>query len=97
VIHGASETFSMKELAGAIHRGPGKKGEASGIALEEATRILPYAAALYRNTAVSGEMARKTLGWKPVGPSYLEEVEQELRVPRIYKGSRRPLTGYRRT
>jgi nucleoside-diphosphate-sugar epimerase len=89
LIHAASEVFSMKELAGAIHRGMGKPGEASGISLEHAKRILPYAAALCGNMAVSGDMARRTLGWKPAGPSYLEEVEQEVRAPRIYRGSPR--------
>ena len=88
LIHAASEMFSMKELAGAIHRGMGKSGEASGISLEDAQRILPYAATLCGNMAVSGEMARRTLGWKPAGPSYLGEVEQEVRAPRIFKGSR---------
>jgi nucleoside-diphosphate-sugar epimerase len=91
VIHGASETFSMKELAGAIHRGLGKKGEATGITLEEATGILPYAAALCHNSAVSGDMARQMLGWKPAGLSYLEDVEREMRTPRIVHGSRHPI------
>ncbi len=88
VIHAAAETFSMKELAGAIQRGMGKPGEPRGISLEQATAMLHYAPALCRNEAISGEMAKRTLGWKPAGPSYLEEAEQETRAPRIFKGSR---------
>ena len=87
VIHAAAETFSMRDLASAIHRGMGRRGAPCGISLEEAAQIVPCAAALCRNLAISGEMARTSFGWNPIGPPFLQAVEQEVRAPRIFHAS----------
>jgi nucleoside-diphosphate-sugar epimerase len=62
ILHAASENFSVKELAMAIHRGLGFKGEPSSLLLSEARRFSPIADALTRSHALSGELAQ-TLGW----------------------------------
>jgi nucleoside-diphosphate-sugar epimerase len=76
VFHGASETVSMRDLAGAIHRGFGFRGEPSGISLEEASRLTPGAHGLTGNVAISGDLARRALGWQPVH-GILKQVEAQ--------------------
>ena len=75
ILHAASENFSVKELAMAIHRGLGFKGEPSSLPLSEARRFSPIADALTRSHTLSGELAR-TLGWHPSRDSILKEIEQ---------------------
>ena len=75
ILHAASENFSMKELAAAIHRGLGFKGEPSSLSLKEARRFTPIADRLIYSHALSGDLAR-TLGWRPSRDSILKEVEQ---------------------
>jgi hypothetical protein len=75
ILHAASENFSVKELATAIHRGLGFKGEPSSLRFSEARRFSPIADALTRSHALSGELAR-TLGWHPSRDSILKEIEQ---------------------
>src|SRR5437667_9080028 len=52
ILHGASENFSMKELATTIHRAMGFKGEPSSLSLEQARRFSPIADALIRSHAL---------------------------------------------
>lgn len=80
LIHAASETFSMRDLAEAIQCRLGFTDGASGISFDEAARLTPVAAALCRNMAISGEMAKRELGWRPVGPSLLNEVRESKSV-----------------
>jgi nucleoside-diphosphate-sugar epimerase len=88
LVHAASETFSMRELAEAIQRRLGFTSSAVGIPFEEAVRLTPVAAALCRNMAISGEMAQRELGWRPVGPSLLDEVKESGQASQSSK--RRP-------
>jgi nucleoside-diphosphate-sugar epimerase len=80
LVHAASETFSMRDLAEAIQSKLGFTNGASGISFDEAARLTPVAAALCRNMAISGEMAKRELGWRPVGPSLLNEVRESKPV-----------------
>ena len=75
ILHGASENVATKQLAEAIHRGMGFKGDPSSLSLEEARRYIPIADALTRSHALSGDLAR-TLGWRPFRGSILNEVER---------------------
>lgn len=75
ILHGASENVSMQELAAAVHRGLGYKGEPSSLPFSEARRLSPIADTLTHNHAMSGDRAR-ALGWKPSRESILIEVEQ---------------------
>jgi nucleoside-diphosphate-sugar epimerase len=77
LIHAASETFSMRDLAGAIHRGLGLAGEPSGISLEEAKRLTPAASRMCCNWALSGELAKRRLAWRPIRKSILNEIEKQ--------------------
>ena len=79
ILHAASENFSMKELAAAINRGLGFKGEPSSLSLKEARRFSPIADNLTRSHALSGDLAR-TLGWKPSRDSIMKEVEHDAFV-----------------
>jgi nucleoside-diphosphate-sugar epimerase len=76
ILHGASENFSMIELATAIHRGLGYKGEPSSLSLKDAQRFSPIAYNLTLSHALSGDLAR-TLGWKPSRDSIMKEIEQD--------------------
>lgn len=77
ILHGASENFSMKELAMTIHRSMGFKGEPSSLSLEQARRFSPIADALMRSHALSGGLAR-SLGWRPSRCSIMKDVEQRV-------------------
>ena len=77
ILHAASENFLIKELAAAIHRGLGFKGEPSSLSLKEARRFTPIADRLTYSHALSGDLAR-TLGWRPSGDSILKEIEQRV-------------------
>jgi nucleoside-diphosphate-sugar epimerase len=90
ILHGASENFSMKELATTIHKSMGFKGEPSSLSIEQARRFSPMADALIRSHALSGDLAR-SLGWQPSRSSIMKDVEQgvsenvfvsRLRLPR---------------
>lgn len=75
VLNGVRENVTTKQLAGAIHRGMGFKGDPSSLSLEEARRYIPIADQLTRSHALSGDLAR-TLGWRPSQGSILKDVEQ---------------------
>jgi nucleoside-diphosphate-sugar epimerase len=77
LLHAAAETFTQRELADAIHRGCGFRGEPSSISFEEAQRLTPVAKALRRNHSMSGDAAR-ALGWHPSRPSLLEQIHDDL-------------------
>lgn len=91
LIHAASETFSMRELAEAIQCRLGFTNGASGISFDDAARLTPVAAALCRNMAISGEMAKRELGWRPVGQSLLDEVKESKPVSQGIRRSRSSL------
>ena len=74
LVHAASETFSMRELANAIHCSMGLTGSAVGIPYAEALKLTRAAPSLCRSTAISGAMAQRELGWRPAGTSLLDEV-----------------------
>jgi nucleoside-diphosphate-sugar epimerase len=76
IVHAASENVLMKQVAVAIHRGFGFKGEPSSLTLSEARRFSPIADSLVRSHALSGDLAKHLLGWKPRGDSILKEVER---------------------
>jgi len=80
LVHAASETFSMRELAQAIHCSMGLKGSAVGIPYEEAVKLTRAAASLCRSKAISGAMAQRELGWRPAGTSLLDEVRESDRA-----------------
>ena len=80
LVHAASETFSMRELAEAIQCSMGLTGSPVGIPYEEAAKLTRAAAALCRSTAISGAMAQRELGWRPAGTSLLDEVRESDRA-----------------
>ena len=82
LVHASSETFSMKQLASVIHFGLGLKGEPSSMSLEEAKRFSPIAENLTRNSAISSDLAKRTLGWRPSRDSILKLVENQAYVSR---------------
>jgi nucleoside-diphosphate-sugar epimerase len=77
LLHAAAEAFTQRELADAIHRGCGFRGEPTSISFEEAQRLTPVAKALRRNHSMSGDAAR-ALGWQPSRPSLLEQIYDDL-------------------
>jgi hypothetical protein len=79
ILHAASENFSMKELAAAIHRGLGYKGEPSSLSLKDAQRFSPIAYNLRLSHALSVDLAR-SLGWRPSRDSILKEIEHDSLV-----------------
>jgi hypothetical protein len=87
LLHAANESFSMKEVATVIHRGLGLKGEPSSLPLKEARRFSPIADNLVRNSAISGEIAKRNLGWSPVHDSLLKTIEHQAFVSRREIGS----------
>jgi len=72
----------MKQLAQVIHRGLDLEGEPQTITLKEAKQYSPIAEGLARNSAMSGDLAKQTLGWSPCQKSILKEVEYQARVSR---------------
>jgi len=86
LLHAASETFSMRTLAEAIHHGLGIKGEPSSLTLDEARRFSPIAENLTRNSAISGDLAKRTLGWNPNRDSLLKQIEHQARLSRLELG-----------
>ena len=79
VIHGAAETVSIREVAAAIHRGMGFPGEPAGITLAEAQHytIARAARGLCRSHAISGDFAKRALGWRPTRRSILDAVAEK--------------------
>lgn len=91
ILHGASENFSMKELATTIHMSMGFKGEPSSLSLEQARRFSPIADALIRSHALSGDFAR-SLGWQPSRNSIMKDVEQRVSESVLVSRLRLPRT-----
>jgi nucleoside-diphosphate-sugar epimerase len=81
LVHAASETFSMRELAEAIQCSMGLTGSPVGIPYEEALKLTRAAPSLCRSRAISGAMAQRELGWRPVGTSLLDEVRESDQAP----------------
>jgi hypothetical protein len=75
VVHAASETFTMRDVAEVVQREIGCPGEPVSLSLAEALQFCPVAKALCQSHAISSEMAKKELDWKPSGVSILREVE----------------------
>jgi nucleoside-diphosphate-sugar epimerase len=91
ILHAATENFSMKELAEAIHRGLGLTGEASSVSLKDARRFVPAAERLTLSHALSCDYAR-TLGWNPSRDSIMKEVEQIAREDAFVSRLKMPRT-----
>jgi len=75
LVHAAAESITMRDVADVVQREIGRAGEPVGISLSEALQFCPVAKALCQSHAISSEMAKKELGWKPSGESILREVE----------------------
>lgn len=72
--HGPS--FRVHELAEAASLGAGAHGRTEAWALEEArTQMGPLADALVLDQQVSGDKAKRLLGWVPTAPSVLEDLK----------------------
>jgi len=82
LLHAAAENFSMKELVATIHRGLGLKGQPSGLSLERARRLTRFADAMIRNHALSADLAKHTLGWRPRRNSVMKQVELDASMSR---------------
>jgi nucleoside-diphosphate-sugar epimerase len=73
----AGPSYRVREVAEAASRAAGAGGKTVGWPLEEARRSLgPYADALVLDQQASGKRAEKLLGWRPSGPSVLEDIER---------------------
>lgn len=71
--HGPS--LRVREIAEAASRAAGLGGRVESWPVEEARQSLgPFADALTLDQQVSGERARRLLGWSPAAPSLLEEL-----------------------
>jgi nucleoside-diphosphate-sugar epimerase len=72
--HGAS--FRVAEVAEAASIGAGAKGKTESWPLEEARKAMgPFADALVLDQQVSGEKAKKELGWAPRAGSILDDLK----------------------
>jgi nucleoside-diphosphate-sugar epimerase len=80
IIHAASENLSIKELALSIHRAMQLKGQPSSFSLDEARRFTPIADTLTLSHALSGDFARRTLGWQPSHDSILKTIAGEASI-----------------
>jgi nucleoside-diphosphate-sugar epimerase len=71
------ESLRVREIALAASQGAGVSGMIKSWPLDEARKVLgPYADALALSGRVSGKRAERLLGWKPSGPSLIEELSQ---------------------
>ena len=94
LLHGAAENFTMRELAAAIHRGLRLKGEPSSLSLEKARRCTNVDL-LIQSHALSSDLAKQSLGWRPFRDSIMKEIEFDayasrgelgrVRLPRIVR------------
>ncbi|MGH9680512.1 MAG: NAD-dependent epimerase, partial [Candidatus Acidiferrales bacterium] len=72
--HGPS--YRVSELAEAASIRAGAKGKTTQVPLEEARKTMgSFADALVLDQQVSGEKARKELGWAPSGRPVLEDLK----------------------
>jgi nucleoside-diphosphate-sugar epimerase len=69
-------SYRIRELAEAASIGAGTKGKTQAWPLDEARKTLgPFADALVLDQQVSGEKAKRELGWSPIGPSALDDLK----------------------
>jgi nucleoside-diphosphate-sugar epimerase len=67
----------VRDVAAAASRGAGAGGRTTAWPLEEARKKLgAYADALVLDQQASGRRAQETLGWQPVRPDVLEDIER---------------------
>jgi nucleoside-diphosphate-sugar epimerase len=72
--HGPS--YRVREVAEAASIGAGAKGKTQATPLEEARKTMyAFADALVLDQQVSGEKARKELGWSPRAGSVLDDLK----------------------
>jgi nucleoside-diphosphate-sugar epimerase len=72
--HGPS--FRVREVAEAASIGAGAKGKTQSLPLDEARKTMgAFADALVLDQQVSGEKAKKELGWSPRGASVLDDLK----------------------
>jgi nucleoside-diphosphate-sugar epimerase len=70
------EVVSMHDIAGAIGRMLGLKGDVKQWPLEEARSAVGMLAdGLASNKRISAAKAREVLNWRPAGPGILQEIE----------------------
>ena len=78
-IAASDEVVSFKELAEAAGRAAGERGHATSWPLDEARAALGLMADLMSvNAVVSGQKARRDLGWRTSGPRLLAELSAEV-------------------
>jgi nucleoside-diphosphate-sugar epimerase len=71
------EAHPIAELAAAASRGAGAGGRTESWPVEEARKKLgAYADALVLDQLASARRAKELLGWRPIGPGILEELER---------------------
>jgi nucleoside-diphosphate-sugar epimerase len=72
--HGPS--YRIGEVAKAASIGAGANGKTQGVPLEEARKTMgPFADALVLDQQISGEKAKKDLGWSPRAASLLDDLK----------------------
>jgi nucleoside-diphosphate-sugar epimerase len=75
-IAAADPPFLVRDIAAAASRGAGAGGKTEAWPVDQARQSLgPSVDALILDQRLSGERARRVLGWTPQGPSVLEDLE----------------------
>jgi len=70
---------TMREIAEAASRAAGADGRVEIVPVEEARKTMGlFADALALDQQISGERARRLLGWQPQGPTVLEDLASGL-------------------
>ena len=77
LLHGCSTTgIKVREIVGAIARAMGMPGKTRSWSYDDARQALDgFADALALDLQASGTAAQRLLGWKPTGPSLLDDIE----------------------
>lgn len=72
----AGQPYKAFEIAEAASRGAGAGGRVTLWPVDEArTQLGPFADALVADTVIKTDRARRLLGWQPLGPSILDDLD----------------------
>lgn len=76
LIASTGQAYLAKDIAEAASRGAGADGKVTIVPVEEARKTMgPFADALVADTHTKSDRARKLLGWQPMGPSILDDLD----------------------
>ena len=72
----SGQTYRAYDIAEAASRGAGADGRVKLWPVDEARKAFgPFADALAADTHIKTDRARKLLGWQPIGPSVLDDLD----------------------